>query len=268
VKETGREIAAAAYPLSFFNEWDDDLTAYGKEKTILSGKINTSESNLMLVYGEFIEDIMTGGFLTGNIDRLQKITNDSPDEYGSNNIENSVIRKWTSYYYNLQDKGKYAAVSAILFKQLDTYKLNLDNLSLCLVYLPQSKYGFDHSKSDPRYQEAGFFPEQDFSIEDVVIQAQYTVIIPLPFLTDNTVLLKSTVVERAWLQGGNGVYTNRDDKGFLETLQKEVDTRVYVTRTGEKYHLSDCRYLRKSKIPITLEEAKKSYQPCKVCRPP
>ena len=43
---------------------------------------------------------------------------------------------------------------------------------------------------------------------------------------------------------------------------------VYVTRTGKKYHRGSCRYLKKSKIKITLSEAKKRYQPCKVCKPP
>ena len=42
---------------------------------------------------------------------------------------------------------------------------------------------------------------------------------------------------------------------------------VYVTRTGSKYHRSGCRYLRKSKIAISLEEARRSYEPCSVCNP-
>jgi len=47
------------------------------------------------------------------------------------------------------------------------------------------------------------------------------------------------------------------------------DTIVYITRTGSKYHQSWCSYLRKSKIAITLEEAKaEGYTPCKRCKPP
>lgn len=42
---------------------------------------------------------------------------------------------------------------------------------------------------------------------------------------------------------------------------------VYITRTGAKYHRGNCRYLRYSKIPISLERAKRSYGPCSVCRP-
>ena len=43
---------------------------------------------------------------------------------------------------------------------------------------------------------------------------------------------------------------------------------VYVTRTGGKYHRENCRYLAKSKIPMSLKDAAKKYEPCKVCKPP
>lgn len=43
---------------------------------------------------------------------------------------------------------------------------------------------------------------------------------------------------------------------------------VYVTRTGSKYHRSNCQYLRRSRIQVSLKEAKQSYDPCSVCRPP
>jgi hypothetical protein len=52
------------------------------------------------------------------------------------------------------------------------------------------------------------------------------------------------------------------------TLAKNPEPRkVYITRKGSKYHRSDCRYLGKSKIEISFEEAKKYYQACKVCKP-
>lgn len=42
---------------------------------------------------------------------------------------------------------------------------------------------------------------------------------------------------------------------------------VYVTDTGNKYHRAGCRYLKSSSHAISLEEARKSYEPCKVCKP-
>ena len=47
------------------------------------------------------------------------------------------------------------------------------------------------------------------------------------------------------------------------------DPTVYVTRTGKKYHRGSCSYLRKSRIPAKLSEAKRQgYTPCSRCRPP
>lgn len=53
-----------------------------------------------------------------------------------------------------------------------------------------------------------------------------------------------------------------------KTLRTEKIT-VYITKTGTKYHRAGCRYLRRSSIPISLEEAKaRGYTPCSVCNPP
>jgi len=49
-------------------------------------------------------------------------------------------------------------------------------------------------------------------------------------------------------------------------VQKKEQT-VYVTRTGAKYHTGSCRYLRKSKIPMNLSDARALYDPCSVCEP-
>ncbi|MBM77626.1 MAG: DNA/RNA endonuclease [Crocinitomicaceae bacterium] len=44
--------------------------------------------------------------------------------------------------------------------------------------------------------------------------------------------------------------------------------KIYRTNTGKKYHKENCRYLSKSKIPITLNEAQeKGLDPCGVCKP-
>ncbi len=48
----------------------------------------------------------------------------------------------------------------------------------------------------------------------------------------------------------------------------EDDIIVYITRTGMKYHRTDCHHLKHSRIPIRLSEAQKRYEPCSVCKPP
>jgi micrococcal nuclease len=47
-----------------------------------------------------------------------------------------------------------------------------------------------------------------------------------------------------------------------------LDTLVYVSGSGTKYHRSDCYTLRKSKREISLSEAVRSgYEPCSLCNP-
>lgn len=71
-----------------------------------------------------------------------------------------------------------------------------------------------------------------------------------------------------------GAVNNTLIKSLGVTVHKKTSSRtarteatVYITRTGSKYHRAGCRYLRQSKIAISLSEAKKYYDPCSVCNP-
>jgi hypothetical protein len=50
--------------------------------------------------------------------------------------------------------------------------------------------------------------------------------------------------------------------------QTTSDPTVYVTRTGAKYHRDGCSSLSRSRIPMKLSAASKTYGACKICRPP
>jgi len=53
------------------------------------------------------------------------------------------------------------------------------------------------------------------------------------------------------------------------TPSDNQNVTVYMTKTGSKYHRDGCRYLSKSKITISLKDAKsRGYEPCSVCNPP
>jgi micrococcal nuclease len=46
-------------------------------------------------------------------------------------------------------------------------------------------------------------------------------------------------------------------------------TTVYVTNSGKRYHREGCASLRRSKIPLSLDDAVRSgYEPCGICKPP
>lgn len=73
------------------------------------------------------------------------------------------------------------------------------------------------------------------------------------------------------LWGNTGEDVPQVQKTDTSSVMNDDDSKiiVYITKTGKKYHRSTCRYLSKSKIAITLENAKKSgYTPCSICNPP
>lgn len=63
----------------------------------------------------------------------------------------------------------------------------------------------------------------------------------------------------------NSVVTYESEKvGLTDGIQ----TYVYATKTGKKYHRSDCSYLRNDTLKMTREQAENSgLTPCNVCKP-
>ena len=65
------------------------------------------------------------------------------------------------------------------------------------------------------------------------------------------------------------VATPVEDPPAAAPVEQPVSATVYVTNTGAKYHSAGCQYLRKSQIPISLDDAKaQGYTPCSKCHPP
>lgn len=59
-----------------------------------------------------------------------------------------------------------------------------------------------------------------------------------------------------------------EQEKIVQAETQNKSSTVYITKTGAKYHRDGCRYLSKSKISISLPNAKSSYSPCSVCNPP
>ena len=63
--------------------------------------------------------------------------------------------------------------------------------------------------------------------------------------------------------------TNTPSSTLTQPIMQSDNTTVYVTKSGKKYHVDGCHYLKSSKIAISLSDAKaKGYEPCSACNPP
>ena len=60
----------------------------------------------------------------------------------------------------------------------------------------------------------------------------------------------------------------RRGKGVAKLEIGQPNTKVFLSRTGTKYHRDDCRFVTKSKLPSTLARVVGRYGPCSVCAPP
>jgi methylphosphotriester-DNA--protein-cysteine methyltransferase len=55
---------------------------------------------------------------------------------------------------------------------------------------------------------------------------------------------------------------------FAQDSDELDELIVYITNTGTKYHRETCNSLRRSKIPVTMEQAiERGYEACRVCKP-
>lgn len=75
----------------------------------------------------------------------------------------------------------------------------------------------------------------------------------------NSKIIDSSVQDNASVSDG----LSADKK---EQKTEEHAETVFVTSTGKKYHKDGCTHLKKSKIAISIEEAKtQGYEPCSIC---
>lgn len=75
-----------------------------------------------------------------------------------------------------------------------------------------------------------------------------------------------TTEKAASITTNDSTATNATVKKQETSTTQPIATTVYITKTGEKYHKDGCSSLSKSKIAISLSDAKaKEYEPCSKC---
>jgi micrococcal nuclease len=81
--------------------------------------------------------------------------------------------------------------------------------------------------------------------------------------------------ERRARKSGKGIWELPESKAQqphqveVEDAAGKQDKTVYITRLGTKYHREDCSSLHKSKVAVSLKDAKaRGLGPCSRCNPP
>ena len=86
-----------------------------------------------------------------------------------------------------------------------------------------------------------------------------------PFFDDSVLRYNSEVIKEQ--MSAKGILDSSMTSSALQQ-NYNINTIVYVTNTGSKYHRSTCSYLRQSKIAIDKTKAiKQGYTPCSRCNP-
>lgn len=68
--------------------------------------------------------------------------------------------------------------------------------------------------------------------------------------------------------GIKNILSNEESKPALSETETK-DSFVYVSASGEKYHLESCRTLKDNKSKLSLDKAiSEGYEPCQICKPP
>lgn len=84
-----------------------------------------------------------------------------------------------------------------------------------------------------------------------------------------TVIVTSDGVNLSFQSKSNGMIKDTLENQNNENQNNENKNKtVYKTKTGSKYHIKSCRFLKNSVIKVTLSEAKKEgLTPCSECNP-
>ncbi|RCX09599.1 TadE-like protein [Anaerobacterium chartisolvens] len=264
VNETTKQLAASAYPIGMLNCLEDELFLDAAEGYTLP----SFEDEISALKDKTLSDAgasLAASLLSGN---AEDSTHDGMTEIlevFEAALKDYAVKRLGEGYYHTKHKLKNVVVIYFLNNFIDQKSVDPEKVRCSFIQIPQSNAERMLRLSNAEYLKAceqiGYTPEKD----DVVISVEYAVNIPVPFFK-RQVLLRYTSVERAWMNGRNGVYGGEADSSVEESYGSLKEDIVYITKTGSKYHKSDCPCLSSSKIPVYIKEAlEKGYGRCGVC---
>lgn len=265
--ETAKQIAVSSYPLSYLLEYENSVNE----------NVDTYEEEMKLteaMSNEEISDSVSTLFNIGSdeaTNAVSTITKVKDLFFDSDNAANAGISLVRNAVADLEGKAGTAIASHIINAYIENSVIpfNKDDITLSIVKFPQSDFAYNNTGSGQGYTDMEL-AHDSYSAEDVVIGIEYKYNFAMPFLPSFEITMRELAVEHAWLYGGGGTITNREDKLDFEHFKSVVfgDDQVYLGSmlTGKKYHKKGCRTLWHGAIVTSKDVAvSDGYTPCKIC---
>lgn len=272
VSETAKQIATQAYPLSYLIEWEDSegkkVELYEKEMKLMDGVENSDVSKNVGALFNLDEETSTG--IVSVATKAKDILS------GGDNAEAAANSLLLNGLQELEKAAGTQLICTIFNGCLDNSHVNFnkDNITVSIAKFPQSENAYKETGNSVGYTSLELEKDKDYNDEDVVVAAEYKYKIAFPFLPSFDITMREVAVEHAWLYGGNGTITSRDERLEVKGLADFIfgkGEKVYLGSmlTGKKYHKKDCRTLKRCGGIMTTQEIaeKDGYTPCKVCWP-
>ncbi|MCD7904981.1 MAG: pilus assembly protein [Clostridiales bacterium] len=227
--ETAKRIAGMSYIVQFVNDlYDDkvsDLEDAVKVKKFSFKAVkktsNASSSSTSSVL-QYLGLNITNKAL--NLSGLQ----DTIDNFTESTIE-SILGKAESFVMDKQQELLYSVYTGLL--EETGASINSDDVTVVFFTLPLSETAFDNQKE--AIAETTGFGEDDLNRNDVILIVEYNYTINVPFFPSYDVTLRSTAVERAWVNGGSHVTPSDRESVDISSVVGKI---VYHTPQGKKYH--------------------------------
>jgi len=298
VVETAKQLATSCYPIAYLNELEDDYIPNDVDvQSILIEEFkdmgNTVLDDNSNVYSETLAKIISGN---ASVDDFKNLIG----QFGENLLERGLdwfaAREISKVYFDIKHKAEYLAASSLMKNHIANTWLSPDQLEITFISFPSSVSELELRQNSGLYlakcSQIGYIPGQD----EVVIVVEYKTGLSIPFFPAKEIVIRKWAVEKAWLNGSYGVYAihsltadesqggdnenNNENSGENNVYENEYDVKgeeyfdeeykgnqkIYKTKTGTRYHMEGCMYLRMSKIPITISQAEKEgLKPCKIC---
>lgn len=265
INEAAKQIAAAAYPVGMFNDVaEDNNKTVAADLTTFNLATNIQTKGISALYDIMFSGTDAEALKSGEagLDSMFKVVKTA----GTDTLKKIVF---TGAEKLISQSCSYVT-GCVIADQIDnTYSgINKKNLTVTIAKIPVPKQTYDYNFNTQNFLDMGL-TKSDFNEDDVVIGVEYVYKLALPFITTIDVKMRDVVVEHAWVNGGAGNISTKTEGIKIDDLKNAMfgSEKVYITKTGHKYHKATCFYLWNSKIEKKKSEVVGSYAPCSRCSP-